>query len=145
MRNSDLMKIKGDHGMQDDERSIRELIDTWMSATKAGDTETVSSLMTDDAVFLVAGRPPFGKEEFRENAEKLADSAVEFDGKSDILELKILGDWAYMISRLAVTTYKDGEREMSRSGHTLTILTKENGKWLLARDANLLTPDETND
>jgi hypothetical protein len=26
-----------------------------------------------------------------------------------------------------------------RSGYTLTILRKEQGKWLLARDANLLT------
>jgi hypothetical protein len=29
---------------------------------------------------------------------------------------------------------------MVRRGHTLTILRNENGKWLLARDANLLAP-----
>jgi hypothetical protein len=28
---------------------------------------------------------------------------------------------------------------MRRAGFTLTILRKENGRWLLARDANLLT------
>jgi hypothetical protein len=28
---------------------------------------------------------------------------------------------------------------MRRAGNTLTVLRKENGKWLLARDAHLLT------
>ena len=50
--------------MKTDEQQIRELVATWMSATKAGDVETVLSLMTDDVKFLVAGRPPFGKQEF---------------------------------------------------------------------------------
>jgi hypothetical protein len=29
---------------------------------------------------------------------------------------------------------------MKRAGHTLTIFHKEDGKWLLARDANMLAP-----
>src|SRR5262249_7864484 len=41
--------------MTDDERAIRELVATWMSASKAGDTETVLSLIADDAVFTVVG------------------------------------------------------------------------------------------
>jgi uncharacterized protein (TIGR02246 family) len=39
--------------MQDDEQELRQLVSTWMAATKAGDVETVLSLMADDAVFLV--------------------------------------------------------------------------------------------
>jgi len=31
---------------------------------------------------------------------------------------------------------------MKRAGHTLTILQKRNGKWLLARDTNMLAPVE---
>ncbi|RYD27259.1 MAG: hypothetical protein EOP87_21455 [Verrucomicrobiaceae bacterium] len=31
---------------------------------------------------------------------------------------------------------------VARSGHTLTILRKEKGKWLLARDANLLVTEK---
>jgi uncharacterized protein (TIGR02246 family) len=46
-----------------DEQQIRDLVATWMSATKAGDISTVSGLMTDDVVF-VTGQPPFGKEKF---------------------------------------------------------------------------------
>ena len=42
--------------MSDDDRQIRELVATWMTATKAGDVDTVLSLLTDDAV-----TPPGGK------------------------------------------------------------------------------------
>jgi uncharacterized protein (TIGR02246 family) len=127
--------------MADDEERIRELIDTWMQATKDGDTETVLGLMTEDAMFLVAGRSPFGKEEFREGVEQHIDSGVQFDGHSEILELNVIGDWAYTITHLSVTTTRGGRKAEGRSGNTLTILKKENGKWLLARDANLLAPD----
>jgi len=48
--------------MTDDERTIRELLAMWFDATKKGDTATVLSLMSDDAVFMVPGREPFGKE-----------------------------------------------------------------------------------
>jgi uncharacterized protein (TIGR02246 family) len=127
----------------DDEQEIRELVETWMSATKTGDTETVLGLMADDAVFLVPGKPPFGKEEFKKGAEHQAESEIQFVGKSDILELKVIGDWAFMISKLAVTTNQPDEPQIHRSGHTLTIFKKEGGKWLLARDANLLTPESS--
>ena len=51
--------------MTSDEQAIRQLVTTWMEATKRGDTATVLSLMTDDAVFLIAGREPmFGKAAF---------------------------------------------------------------------------------
>jgi uncharacterized protein (TIGR02246 family) len=127
--------------MGDDEKKIRELIETWMRATKDRDTETVLGLMTEDAKFLVAGRPPFGKEDFRKGAEQHADSGVQFDGQSELLELNVIGTWAYAVTHLSVTTTRDGTKVESRSGNTLTILKKENGKWLLARDANLLVPD----
>lgn len=127
--------------MQNDENEIRELVQTWMDATRSGDLERVLSLMTEDAVFVVAGRDPFGKDEFRKNSERLASDSIEFDGKSEIIELKILGDWAFAISKLSVVTTAPGKPKVSRSGNTLTIFKKEDGKWLLARDANLLTPD----
>ena len=44
--------------MHNDEREIRDLVASWMAATKAGDIDSVLSLMADDVVFLVAGHPP---------------------------------------------------------------------------------------
>ena len=55
----------------EDERAIRELVQTWMTATKAGDIQTVLSLMTDDVTFMTPGTEPFGKEAFATTAEQM--------------------------------------------------------------------------
>jgi len=126
-----------------DEQQIRDLVATWMSATKAGDIATVSGLMTNDVVFLVTGQPPFGKEKFAAAMKPAITGAPmpKIDGHSEIQEIKVSGDWAFMWSRLTVeVTPPDGGTTMKRAGHTLSVLRKTNGKWQLARDANLLSP-----
>lgn len=127
--------------MSDDERAIRELVDTWLAASKAGDTATVLSLMTDDVVFMVPGREPFGKEAFAAASQAMSQARIE--GTRDIKEIRILGDWAYLRSRLEVAmTPPDGGTPVRRSGYTLTILRREpDGRWRLARDANMLTEE----
>jgi len=128
--------------MTDDERAIRALVDDWMAATRSGDVATVLGLMTDDAVFMVPGREPFGKEVFAAASGDMR--GAEIDGNSDIVELAILGDWAWMRARITMSmTPPGGAAPMRRSGYTLTILRKEaDGKWRLARDANLLTEEK---
>ena len=124
--------------MTDDERAIRDLVATWMTASQAGDTETVLGLMTDDVVFTVVGREPFGKAEFAA-ASRGAPAGVRIEGTSDIQELEVLGDWAYTRNKLSVTITPPGGKPMRRAGYTLSVLRKERGKWRLARDANLMT------
>ncbi|HTG33114.1 MAG TPA: SgcJ/EcaC family oxidoreductase [Thermoanaerobaculia bacterium] len=128
--------------MQNDEQEIRQLVSTWMAATKAGDVEQVLSLMADDVVFLVPGQPVMRKADFAAAARaQSGPDGPQFDGSSEIQEIKILGDWAFMWTRLTVVaTPPGGAKPMTRAGHTLTILKKESGKWVLARDANLLAP-----
>lgn len=130
--------------MSDDERAIRELVDTWMSASLAGDTEKVLTLMADDAVFQVVGQEPFGKEAFRERAKAgpAQKSDVKFEAENRIVELKVLpGGWAYMRNHVRVAITPKGGAPMTRAGYTLTVLRKEpDGRWVLARDANLLAP-----
>jgi uncharacterized protein (TIGR02246 family) len=123
--------------MTPDELAIRDLIATWMKASQAGDLETVLGLMTDDVVFMVPGREPFGKQAFAAMSESIKDAHME--GAAEIKELKVLGDWAYVRSHLTVTMTPPGGQPMRRSGYTLTIFRREpDGKWRLARDANLL-------
>ena len=55
--------------MTDDERQIRNLVESWMAASKAGDLPALLELMTDDVVFMVPGREPFGKAEFAAGSE----------------------------------------------------------------------------
>ncbi|MEA2906546.1 MAG: hypothetical protein QOG83_895 [Alphaproteobacteria bacterium] len=123
--------------MTDDERAIRELIATWMAASRAGDLQTVLGLMTDDVVFMVPGREPFGKEAFAAASEGMKN--VDLEATSDIRELEVLGDWAYLRSHLRIAATPPGGDTVRRAGYTLTILRKEGGRWRLARDANLLT------
>jgi uncharacterized protein (TIGR02246 family) len=127
--------------MTDAERAIRELVATWFAASKRGDLPTVLSLMTDDVIFMVPGRRPFGKEAFAAASEGMKD--VRIDGTSDIQEIQVLGDWAYLRNYLEIEmTPPDGGTPVRRSGQTLTILRKESdGRWRLARDANLLTDE----
>jgi len=127
--------------MTNDERAIRQLIETWMSASRTGDLATVLSLMADDVVFMVPGQKPFGKEAFARASEGMKNARI--DGHSEIEELKVLGDWAYLRNYIEVTMTPEGGTPMRRAGYTLTILRKEaDGRWVLARDANLLAPNK---
>jgi uncharacterized protein (TIGR02246 family) len=128
--------------MNADESEIRELVTRWMAASKAGDLTTVLSLMTDDVVFLVAGQQPFGKQQFAAAMQPGAAGAAmpRIDGRNEIQEIRIFGDFAYMWTRLTVEVTPPGDMTMKRAGHTLSVLRKEGGRWRLARDANLLSP-----
>ena len=78
--------------MTDGERAIHDPMATWMKASQAGDTAAVLSPTTDDVVFHVPGREPFGKEVFA-----------------------------------------------AMSGLHARHPRRQNGRWLLARDADLVT------
>ena len=124
---------------RNDEEAIRELVDTWMAASKAGDLTTLLGLMAEDVVFMVVGQEPFGKKVFAENFAKM--KGVRLDPRSDIKEIKVIGDWAWMRNHLAVTFTPPGNQPTTHSGYVLTILNKTpGGKWVIARDANLLAP-----
>jgi uncharacterized protein (TIGR02246 family) len=128
----------------DDEEAIRHLIATWMSATKPGDIEAVLGLMTQDVVFLVSGHPPMmGKAAYAAAARgQSGPGSPTFDGKSEIREIRVIGEWAYVWTKLTVVVTPPGAEPLTRSGHTLSVLRKEKGRWLLARDANMLTASE---
>lgn len=124
--------------MTDDERAIREVVATWMKASQANDLQTVLGLMTDDVIFMVPGREPFGKEAFAAASQGM--KTMRMEGSSDIKEIKVFGDWAYLRNHLTVTVTPSGGAPVRRTGYTLTILRKQaDGRWLLARDANLIT------
>ena len=127
---------------QNDEEEIRELVSTWIRANKSGDIDTVLSLMSDDVVFLMPGQPVMGKARYAAAARaQPGNNAAAFDGTSEIQEIKVLGDWAFMWTKLTVVaTPAGGGPSITRSGHTLSILRKHNGRWVLARDANMLAP-----
>jgi uncharacterized protein (TIGR02246 family) len=125
--------------VHDEEQAIRQLVDTWLTASESGDLSTILTLMADDVIFMVPGREPFGKQEFAENYKQM--KGVKLTTKSDIQEIKVLGEWAWMRNLLRVTFTPGDGSPTTHSGYVLTILRKSSdGRWAIARDANLLTP-----
>jgi len=102
--------------MTEDEKAIRQLVETWFAASKAGDIKTVLDLMTDDVVFMIMGQEPFGKEAFEALSKQLNSTPPE--GTGEIKEIKIMEDWAF------VRNYIEIKKPEHRSGYTLTILRK---------------------
>ena len=129
-----------DHQMQKDEKEIRDLIDTWMHATSAGDLAQVLSLMAEDVVFLIPGQPPMrGKDEFARGF-RIALQHVRIESRCEIQEIKFAGDWAYCWNHLWVMVTPLKGSPQRREGYTLSIFGKDSeGDWLLVRDANMLT------
>ena len=125
---------------QDDKQSIRESVDTWLTASKKGDVSTMLDLLADDVLFIVPGKEPFGKEAFAAaNREQMKN--VDMDVTIDIKEIEIVGQWAWMRSFLNISFTRDG-KTAKHSGHILTIWQKNpDGRWVIKRDANFVKPD----
>jgi ketosteroid isomerase-like protein len=80
-----------------------------------------------------------GKAAFAASLASLKSFGIEARG--EIEEIRILGEWAWLWTRLSVTmTPKNGGAPVERAGNTLSILTKRAGAWMIARDANMLAP-----
>jgi uncharacterized protein (TIGR02246 family) len=124
-----------------DEQAIRDVVQRWHALTAAGDVDGVLELMTGDVVFLVAGReqPMRGREAFSQGLrEILATHRIESDG--EIREVAISGDLAYCWATLDVrVTPLAGGQTRRRRGDVLSVYRRHaDGRWQLARDANLL-------
>lgn len=124
--------------MSSDESAIREWIKTWLDAAKVGDVERMLPLLADDVIFMVPGLEPFGKQAWESGQRHLKGSKLEAD--SEVLEVTVAGDWAWCRTKLSVTVTPPGGR---RSGYTLSVFRRTpDGRWQLARDANLLSEDK---
>lgn len=128
-----------------DEAEVRDLVQRWIDATRAGDMAAVLDLMTDDVVFSVTGAEPFGREAFAAAASQ--QQGMRIDGSAEVREVKMLGatdegQWALARAYLQVSMTTPGaDAPVRRAGYTLSILNKgADGKWRIARDANMLAP-----
>ena len=128
--------------MNNDEQAIRALVDNWMRATRAGDPDGVLELMAEDVVFLGPGRPPMRGREAFAAASRAREGRVTIEGRPEIQEVRVFGDWAYCWNQLTVTMRPtDGGAPTERSGPVLSILRRNpDGRWVIFRDANMVAP-----
>jgi len=127
--------------MGPDERAIREVQSTWIDAVNAGDLARLLTLMADDVVFLTSGRAPLGREEFS-TAFSAGHKHARISCSSELEEVVVVGEVAYTRSRESVSVIPiAGGEAMQLAGHALTVWRKQpDGRWALARDANMLSP-----
>jgi uncharacterized protein (TIGR02246 family) len=124
--------------MHDDEQAIRQLVDNWIRATANGDMADLLTMVSEDVVFLTPGQAPMSRDDFAA-VFLAAVEHVRIEASAEIQEIHVAGDCAYLWNRLDVlVTPVAGGGPQRRAGHTLTILHNENGRWVIARDANLL-------
>src|SRR2546428_7405269 len=97
--------------------------------------------MAADVVSLVPGHPPMRGREAFAAASRSALGHYRIEGKPDIQEIRIAGDYAFCWNHLSLTmTPSQGGSPKRRAGPILSIFRKEpDGRWVLFRDANLLT------
>jgi len=129
--------------MGSDERDIREVHSTWIRAVNAGHLARLLTLMANDVVFLSPGQAPVGRDEFSANF-LAAHQQARIHCSSELEEVEVVGEVAYTRSRdaLSVTPRAGGEATQF-VGHRMTVYRKQrDGRWLLARDANTLSPVE---
>ncbi|RZT92478.1 YybH family protein [Rivibacter subsaxonicus] len=127
--------------MGPDERTIRELHTTWIDAVNAGDLARLLTLMADDVALLHPGHAPIGRDEFPARFSS-AHQQSRIRCISELEEVVVSGLVAYTLCRdsLSVTPHAGGETT-ELAGHRITIYRKQpDGRWLLARDANTLSP-----
>jgi uncharacterized protein (TIGR02246 family) len=130
--------------MQQDEQTVRETIHQWHAHTKSGNVSAVLSLMADDVVFLVAGKPVMsGKAEFERGLRTVLEKG-RIESAAQVEEVLVSGDLACAMTSLEVSVVpKDGSAPARRHGPTLSVFSRSaQGVWLLKRDANLLTNDD---
>ena len=126
--------------MTDDARQIRELIDSWIAASNAGDVPALMDMMTDDVIFMTPGRPPFGKAQFAADSERVKGAAI--DAHAEVQEIDVFGPRAYIRNHVRVELSAPGQPARRMSGYAMSVLRKEaDGRWRIARDANLVMPE----
>lgn len=122
-----------------EEVEIRNAVDTWLAASKAGDLETILTLMTEDVVFLTRNGV-MRREDFIASFRSMAGK-VKIDGRPDIQEITVMGDVAVCWNKLEVRIKPLDGNEMKHAGDILSVFRRGlDGRWRLWRDANLLAP-----
>jgi uncharacterized protein (TIGR02246 family) len=112
-----------DHDLRSNNEKIREVVTNWMRATEEGNLETVLSLIAEDAVFLLPDQPPMrGREAFAATLRS-ALGQVRIEGKPDIQEIHVAGDYAFCWNQLSLTaTPLQGGPAQRRAGPNIVSL-----------------------
>jgi uncharacterized protein (TIGR02246 family) len=114
---------------------------TWIDAVNAGDLDRLLTLMAEDVVFLNPGQAPLKRHGFPAGFSA-AHQQFRIRCISELEEVLVVGEVAYTRCKDSLSmTPRGGVEATELAGHRITIYRKQpDGRWLLARDANTLSP-----
>ncbi len=129
--------------MGPDEQEIRAVHLAWIAAVNGGDLDRLLALVTDDVVFINPGQAPVGRDGFSLGFSA-AHKQMRIDCTSELEEIVVVGEVAYTRCRDALSVTQRGGGEPTKlAGYRITVYRKQpDGRWLLARDAQTLSPVE---
>jgi uncharacterized protein (TIGR02246 family) len=126
-----------------EKQKIRQVIEAWLRASQSGNTEKLLELMAEDVVFLLPGQEPMrGRGDFAAAAQAPGKKFRFVEGTPDIQEIILSGNFAICWNHLDVKLVSPADGQVQHhAGHVLSVFRREpDGRWVLFRDANLLTP-----
>ena len=135
--------------MDKDMEAIRKLHEKDMAASKAGNFETLRSLMTDDAIVLPPDEKALhGRKEIDDNFTRMKEAMSQFEVLEYVLdfkEVKILGDYAYEWGEIRGRMQQKGsDKAQSSIFKVMRILQKQaDGNWKVHRSIWNGHPPET--
>jgi len=75
-------------------------------------------------------------------ASRAMEGKVTVEGKAEIQEVRVFGDWAYCWNQLTIVMHPaDGSEPTVRTGPALSVLRRNpDDRWVIFRDANMVAP-----
>ena len=124
-------------------REIKNVTENWEAAVRAGDVTLLSSLVTDDAVFLASGAPPVKGKEAIEALYGNVFAKFKIEQNSSYEEVQVIGDWAFAWGPDSITLSPiAGGNPVQWNGYAITILRRQtDGSWKFARGVNSMTQE----
>jgi ketosteroid isomerase-like protein len=102
-------------------------------------------MMAENVVFLLPGREPMrGRAGFAAAAQASGRKFRLVESTPQIQEIVVSGDYAFCWNHLDLKMQSPEDGQMQRrAGDVLSVFRKEpGGRWVIFRDANLLTPQK---
>jgi uncharacterized protein (TIGR02246 family) len=126
-----------------DKRAIHELMTNWAAAVKIKDVAALTSMITDDAVFLPPGFPPIrGKQAVERMYRGFFPQFQAIEQTVVLEELEIMGDWAFAWgSEQSILVTQPTGSTIHTEGKGLSILKRQaDGSWKISRGINNSLP-----
>ena len=129
---------------RDDKQAIRKLSAQWLAAMREKDIAQLTSMVTEDAVFLPPGFPPIrGRSEVEAMYNSFFPQFRSIEQTVDIEEVQVAGDWAFAwgTEKFVLVPLAAGAPPIEMEGKAMSILRRQaDGSWKFARGVTNTAP-----